>query len=154
MRHGTRAKAFTLLCLLAGCATATAARSPVTGLGGSADGPELARQALARWSTDADPAAADALLDAAAHKDPHDPLVELGRLLLARRRLDDRTELQQALELIERHPERPEARIASASLERLAGTSTTLDQGLLLGVAGADLERADPVVAQRLRDIQ
>jgi tetratricopeptide (TPR) repeat protein len=142
------------LCLLAGCATATAARSPVTGLGGSADGPELARQALARWSTDADPAAADALLDAAAHKDPHDPLVELGRLLLARRRLDDRTELQQALELIERHPERPEARIASASLERLAGTSTTLDQGLLLGVAGADLERADPVVAQRLRDIQ
>jgi tetratricopeptide (TPR) repeat protein len=102
----------------------------------------------------ADPTDAEEHLEALARGGADDPIVELGRLLLARRRLDDRTEFEQALELVERHPASPEARVATAALLRLAGSSTTLDQTLLSGVAGMALEHADPVVAQRLREIR
>ncbi len=147
--------ALALVLALASCATTRPDERGAMRTGESeATAPELAREALARWNGNKDLATADALLIAAAQEDAHDPLVELARLLLARRRLNDRTELEQALELIERHPTRPEARIASASLERLAGISTTLDQRALLGAAGAELDLADPIVAQRVRDVQ
>ncbi|MHB8418834.1 MAG: hypothetical protein ACYDCL_12210 [Myxococcales bacterium] len=135
------------LAALLGCAT-LGRRADVDSRTASAA--ELAAAALDGWQLPR----RDRLLAEAAAKDATDPLVETALLLRARAQLDDRKELDLALALLAQHPERPEARVASTALARLAGTSTREDQRILLASACLDLSRADPVVAQRVRELR
>ncbi len=113
-----------------------------------------AAEGFSRWEWGAGPGAARPLFNSALGRDSGDPLARIGRMLLARRRLDDGAELSEALALLERRPDLPEARIAAAAVERLAGSSTVLDERILLALAGVDRDRADPVVAERLAEAQ
>ncbi len=137
------ARAALLSILVAGCAAAPARPSSGTG---------PAAAFLAAWEREGAPGDPSSL-DRAAARDPSDPALRLAKLLLARRRLDDAALIGEALEILWRAPQSPEARPASAELQREAGLSTTLDDRILLGIAGIDLGQADLEVQARLREL-
>ncbi len=135
---------------LAAVALAVSAACATAGLRGAGGPADQAAAALADWQHPE----SERELTAAAARAPTDVVVETALLLRARRDLDDRREIDEALALLRDHPDRPEARLAAAVLAGLAGTSTEEDQRILLASAGFDLSRADAAVAQRVREIR